>query len=193
MAKSPNSGTRGARKALVAIVIAAVSVAGLALIAGGGYMLLAAPGQANLPAPISYVLAEGTSPTALAAASVTPAAGAVRPSDTPAPTKAPDFAATAAALVAAATEEAKPTATPPIAWPSVPPTTSLAMAEAPTATATRVAVMPTIIITPVASAVPGGSTDSQLPDTGFGEFLQPLAGFGLAGIALTAHLIRRRR
>jgi LPXTG-motif cell wall-anchored protein len=42
--------------------------------------------------------------------------------------------------------------------------------------------------TETATPVPTG----ELPDTGFGGFLQPLAGFALVGVAFAARALRNR-
>lgn len=153
MAKSVRSASGAIRRLMLVIVATGITVAGLALLAGGGYMLIAAPANTT-PAPLlSQVSAQ--EPTATTA---------------PAPE-------TVDQTRLEAVVDTKPDLV-----PSTPaPTLQAAQVFVPTAT--RVV---------RATATPTPIPATELPDTGFGSILQPLAGFALVGVAFAAHAIRRR-
>ena len=166
------SAGRVVRRLVFIIAATAMSVAGLVLLAGGGYMLLADQGVGETPASLSEVLAQdATSPAATALASE---------SDS-------DYGRSSGAATVVAAATSAPTATATATATSLPTVTPTV--KPPTATATRIVRSPATA-TPIATA---DADSSKLPDTGFGDFLQPIAGFGLAGIALVTHVIRRRR
>jgi len=166
MRKAAYSAGRVVRRLMFIVAATAMSVAGLALLAGGGYMLLADKGAGETPIGLTEVLAqEATEPAATAVA-------ADRNLDSG-----------AATVIAGIVSDVTPTPT----ATSLP--TATVTPKPPTPAATRIS-MAAATATPVAT--PTSGTD-ELPDTGFGDFLQPIAGFGLAGIALVAHAIRRRR
>ena len=139
--------------------------------AGGGYVLLASPSAADLPAPFSQVWAEE--------AAGLPGAEAIA-----------GVRSTSAAVAEAVTDPATGTVATTTATPR-PTSTAVLKITAPTATATRV-IRATATPTTEPTATPDPTAD-PLPDAGFGEFVQPIAGFALAGVALTAHAIRKRR
>ncbi|NLT43241.1 MAG: LPXTG cell wall anchor domain-containing protein [Anaerolineae bacterium] len=153
MAKSARSASGAIRRLLLVIAATGITVAGLALLAGGGYMLIAAPANTN-PAPLlSQVSAQ-------------------EPTATTAP--APDPLDQRSVEVAVDT-------VPDLVTDVPAPTLQAAQVFVPTAT--RVV---------RATATPTPEPATELPDTGFGSILQPLAGFALVGVAFTAHALRRR-
>ena len=153
MAKPARSASGAIRRLLLVIVATGVTVAGLALLAGGGYMLIAAPSNTN-PAPLlSQVSAQ--EPTATTA---------------PAPE-----GLTERSVNVSSDKQPNLTAANP----------------APTLQAVQVFV-PTATRVIRATETPTPMPATELPDTGFGSILQPLAGFALVGVAFTAHALRRR-
>jgi|YNPNPStandDraft_1061719.scaffolds.fasta_scaffold79930_2 hypothetical protein len=153
------------RRFLLVLLATAASVSGLALLAGGGYMLFAGELPLGSPESIGMAAAEevaSPTPEIPLAITIVPAVAQPTPSS-------PVHGAQDSAL--------QPTATP------------MALAEAATATPTRVA-KATNTPVPVLTATPGSS---ELPDTGFGEFVQPLLGLGLVATAFTARWLRRHR
>ena len=160
-------------------VATAVSLLGLALLAGGGYMLVAGTDLVNPEPAVSAVSAQ--EPTSQVQTVVRSVQSTALP--TPTSTAVTDLAA--AAPSAEVPPDPDDASQPADSDDETNHSAVLAQADSPTATATRV-VRATYTPTPTSSS-------SELPDTGFGEFLQPIAGFGLAGIALTLHAIRKRR
>jgi hypothetical protein len=75
------------------------------------------------------------------------------------------------------------TPTAPDASATATPAAELVAQQAVSPTPTRV-----VRATETATPVPTG----ELPDTGFGGFLQPLAGFALVGVAFAARALRNR-
>ena len=153
MAKPARSASGAIRRLFLVIVATAVTIAGLALLAGGGYMLIAAPANTT-PAPLlSQVSAQEPTATAV------PEEGGV----------------TRLTLTEATEVQEAP------ALPTAAPEVQAEQVVVPTAT--RV-----IRATETPTPIPVG----ELPDTGFGSILQPLAGFALVGVAFTARALRRR-
>ena len=175
MSKGPSRVATGFRRAVYTVVVAVMALGGLGLAAGGGYLLLADDSIADLPTSMKQVLAEEVTP------GVTPRLTAVAPTGAPALTIVTPTEPAPTGTVPTATEASSPmiTATP----------EGILEAAAITPTATRI-VRATGVPTQTPTSVPGST---ELPDTGFGEFLQPLAGLGLASIAIVTHAIRRRR
>ncbi|MHB0877353.1 MAG: LPXTG cell wall anchor domain-containing protein [Anaerolineae bacterium] len=174
MSKGPSMVTRGVRRAVYMVVVTIMAIGGLGLAAGGGYLLLADNSITDLPTSMREVLAEEVTP------------GPTPRLTAQAPTGAPPLTIVTATQ-AAATQTAGLT-------PMITPTATVASEEllqaaATTPTPTRI-VRATGVPTQTPTPLPGST---ELPDTGFGEFIQPLAGLGLAGIALVTHAIRRRR
>lgn len=162
MAKSAKSAPGGVRRLLLVIVATAVTVAGLALLAGGGYMLIAAPAETTPPPSLGQVSAQE--------------ADTADPTATP--TSSTDEISRRTAELAQLTGSDGPTSTPPSAASATP-----GLLAQQVATPTRV-----VRVTPTATPIPS----TELPDTGFGGFLQPLAGFAFIGVALTARALRNR-
>ena len=175
MKMGPFKMAQGARRALYMAVVLAMTLGGLGLVAGGGYLLLAQDGAANLPTSMRQVLAEESTQAP------TPRLTAQVPMGVP--------SGTAVAALPVTTEAAAAVASTPTAHVTRVQLAAAAATDVPTAAPTRV-VRVTLVPTAAATPVPGSS---ELPDTGFGDFLQPIAGLGLAGIALITHAIRRRR
>jgi hypothetical protein len=170
MSKGPSMVARGARRAAYTLIVGIMAIGGLALAAGGGYLLLADDSITDLPTSMKQVLAEEVTPGA------TPRLTAI------APTGAPSLA------IGTPTEPAPtPTDVPEVTVTA--DSEQLLEAAATTPTPTRI-VRATSVPTQTPTPVPG---TTELPDTGFGEFVQPIAGLGLAGIAIVTHAIRRRR
>lgn len=181
MNRPPTKAASGVRRATNVVVIAIMALGGLALAAGGGYMLLA-DDTIDLPTSMRQVLAEEVT--------------SATPELTPEPqTGAPSLviitptAATGATSIALAAEATSDTPTPTATYVVEVRTPTATASVAPSPTPTRI-VRVTGVATATATAVPGSD---ELPDTGFGEFLQPLAGLGLASLALVTHAVRRRR
>ncbi|MGQ9553311.1 MAG: hypothetical protein ACUVWR_04255 [Anaerolineae bacterium] len=195
MRKAANTAGRAIRKAMFVVVATVMSVGGLALLAGGGYMLMAQSAGQETPTTLTQVLAEeATAPvvikiaadsgsgTATAAAATKAAAesSAETPTTSAVTQVAADSDSGAATAVAGATMQPQATATLLL--------TATAGSQTPVGTVTATS---TRVSRATATATPT-SNSGELPDAGFGDFLQPIAGFGLAGIALIAHAIRRR-
>jgi LPXTG-motif cell wall-anchored protein len=166
---------QGTRRALYMAAVIAMTLGGLGLVAGGGYLLLAQDGAVQLPTSMREVLAEESTPAA------TPRLTAVVPVGAPSGTAAAPLPDTVVPTLASVDTPAARITRVVLA--------AAASTEVPTATVTRV-VRVTLVPTLAVTALPGSS---ELPDTGFGDFVQPIAGLGLAGIALITHAIRRRR
>jgi len=192
MAKGARPNAQRFRRVLLSVVAVAASLAGLALLVGGGYLLFAQPSSDGLPSSLVQVLAEEPTATPVIRPSAVSLTAAVPPSAPPVENT-PTRSLPAPTTRATATETAPTsghTATPVSSYfkaRTATPTPLLVLGVA-TATPTRVAkASPTP--TPAATADP---TADPLPDTGFGGLMQPLAGFVLAGIALGVHAIRQR-
>lgn len=143
------------RKVVMVTVATGITLAGLGLLASGGYRMIAASDQGRAAPILSQVSAQEPTPD-------------VSPDVAPIPSVVPTVPDMGFSAQASEVTNAQPT------------------------TPSRQLVVPTAtrVLRATSTPVPAAT---ELPDTGFGSVLQPLAGAGLVSIAFLARALRKRQ